>query len=47
MQKLITFYLNDDNSTDQKEHLSDYLSDGWRVISITSVGAGAGEGAGG
>ena len=48
MQKLVTIYLSDDSgNTCQEEHLSDYLNDGWRVVSTTAVGAGAGEGAGG
>ena len=46
MQKLITIYLTDDRNGDtgQKEHLEDYLTDGWSVVSITSVGGGAGAG---
>lgn len=44
MQKLITIPLDDDNDEDMKvrEHLTDYLENGWRVIQMISVGTGVG-----
>lgn len=40
MQKVVTLYLSawkrEHGVTE--EHLADYLSDGWRVVSVTSAG---------
>jgi hypothetical protein len=39
MQKLMTINLDDDNDDDLeiKEHLSDYLTEGWKVLSVTPM----------
>jgi hypothetical protein len=48
MQKLLTILLHD-NSRDQsrhgevEEHLREYLIDGWRVVSMASVGHTGGQ----
>lgn len=44
MQKLVTIYLTDSEENDQepKEHLGDYLADGWSIVKITPMGGGAG-----
>ena len=44
MQKLITIYLNDgDKETlGVREHLSNYFSDGWTIVSITPTGSAVG-----
>ncbi len=44
MQKLITIPLDDDNDEDTvvREHLTDYLGNGWKVVQMISVGAGVG-----
>ena len=49
MQKLVTIFLSDDDDEDMEvvEHLDEYLTDGWSVLSVTPLGAGAGYGAGG
>ena len=47
MQKLVTIYLRDLGETEDKgvrEHLEKYLTDGWIIKSIVSVGAGTGAG---
>jgi hypothetical protein len=46
MQKLITIYLDDaDNKTHGvREHLSNYLSDGWTVVSVSAAGSAVGSG---
>ena len=48
MQKLVTFFLDDDKKSDKKEqeHLNNYLLDGWEVISITALGGSSGHGDG-
>ncbi len=49
MQKLVTIFLSDDDDDDMdlQEHLEDYLEEGWTIVSVTALGAGAGNGAGG
>ena len=48
MQKLVTVLLHD-NSRDQsqhgevEEHLKEYLSEGWRILSVTPVGHTGGQ----
>ena len=44
MQKLITIPLDDDNDEDMmvREHLNDYLENGWHITNIISVGSGVG-----
>lgn len=46
MQKLITIALDDDNEEDMKvrEHLTNYLKDGWEIIQMISVGTGVATG---
>jgi hypothetical protein len=46
MQKLITIVLDDDNEEDmtQREHLTDYLENDWKVIQMIPVGSGVGNG---
>jgi len=49
MQKLVTIFLSDDDDDDieVQEHLSDYLEEDWKVVSVTPFGTGAGQSAGG
>jgi len=49
MQKIVTIFLNSikDSDCQVKEHLKNYIKDGWRVKSITPVGAGDGSHYGG
>lgn len=49
MQKLVTIFLSDDDDDDLEvqEHLVDYLEEEWRIVSVTPIGTGAGNGAGG
>jgi hypothetical protein len=44
MQKLITIPLDDDNDEDMmvREHLNDYLENGWYITNIIPVGSGVG-----
>lgn len=44
MQKLITIPLDDDNEEDMKirEHLTEYLENGWRIVQVIPVGSGVG-----
>jgi hypothetical protein len=47
MQKLVTVYLCDLGETgdrELKEHLNEYLSDGWTIKSIIPAGTGTGAG---
>ena len=39
MQKLITINIDDDNDDDLeiREHLNDYLAEGWKVLSVTPM----------
>lgn len=51
MQKLVTIYLRDSDvhigrrirepDLTQQEHLEEYLTNGWSVVSITSMGGSA------
>ena len=48
MQKLVTVLLQDGSKSESRhgqveEHLDDYLSQGWRVVSVTSVGQTGGQ----
>ena len=38
MQKLVTIYLSSENNQEVQEHLSEYTKEGWRVVSMCSVG---------
>lgn len=44
MQKLVTIGLQMTSSgaDGEREHLTSYLNDGWKVLSVTSVGTGGG-----
>jgi len=46
MQKLITIPFDDDREEDMRvrEHLTQYLENGWQVIQMISLGAGVGTG---
>ena len=39
MQKLITINIDDDNDDDLeiREHLNNYLQEGWKVLSVTPM----------
>jgi hypothetical protein len=43
-QKLFTVYLNEEAEEDRgvQDFLSEYLDNGWRVVSVTPLGAGGG-----
>lgn len=50
MQKLVTIYFRDyplGAAHDVQEHLTEFLSDGWEVVSMTPVGSSVGTGSGG
>lgn len=44
MQKLITINIDDDNDDDLgvREHLNNYLEEGWKVLSVTPLGGSYG-----
>lgn len=44
MQKLLTINIDDDNDEDLgvKEHLTEYLEEGWKVLNITPLGGAYG-----
>jgi hypothetical protein len=44
MQKLVTvgLQMTSAGADGEREHLTSYLNDGWKVLSITSVGTGGG-----